>query len=67
MRVMIGMTIISIMIRVVVRKKKNGIMWEKFPNWGEEGLTQTHFLMSIYEVIFGMPKWLPTNLACHLS
>ena len=33
MRVMIGMTIISIMIRVVVRKK-NRIMWGKFPNWG---------------------------------
>ena len=56
MRVMIEMTIISIMIRVVVRKKKNGIMWGKFPNWGEGGLTQTPFLMSIYEVIFGMPK-----------
>ena len=37
MRVMIEMTIISIMIRVVVRKKKNGIMWGKFPNWGEGG------------------------------
>ena len=41
------------LIRVVVRKK-NGIMWEKFPNWG--GRTQTHFLMSIYQIIFGMPK-----------
>ena len=30
-------------------------MWGKFPNWGG-GLTQTHFLMSTYQVIFGMPK-----------
>ena len=38
------------------RSEKNGIMWEKFSNWGGGGLTQTHFLMSIYQVIFGMPK-----------
>ena len=31
-------------------KKKNGIMWEKFPNRGG-GLTQTHFLMSTYQVV----------------
>ena len=39
----------------------------KIPKLGVGVLTQTHFLMSIYQVIFGMPKWLPTNLACHLS
>ena len=42
-------------IRIVIREK-NGIMWEKFPNLGG-GPTQTHFLMSTYQVIFGMPKW----------
>ena len=47
--------LVIVKIRIVVREK-NGIMWEKFLNWGG-GLTQTHFLMSTYQVIFGMPKW----------
>ena len=28
----------------------------KIPKLGGGGLTQTHFLMSTYQVIFGMPK-----------
>ena len=54
-----------ILIRVVVRKKRDYV--GKIPKLGGRGLTHPHFLMSIYQVIFGMPKWLPTNLACHLS
>ena len=39
-------------IRDVIRKKRDyvGKMWDYV------GLTQTHFLMSTYQVIFGMPK-----------
>ena len=48
-------------------QKKTGLCGENSQTGGGGGLTQTHFLMSIYQVIFGMPKWLPTNLACHLS
>ena len=46
-------------------QKKTGLCG-KNSQTGGGGLTQTHFLMSIYQVIFGMPKWPPTNLACHL-
>ena len=55
---------IHLMNKERCKKKRDYV--GKIPNLGG-GLTQTHFLMSIYQVIFGMPKWLPTNLACHLS
>ena len=38
-------------------QRKHRIMWGKFLiGRGRGGLTQTHFLMSTYQVIFGMPK-----------
>ena len=52
------MTLMVLMMKMVVLwswSEKNGIIWEKFPNGGG-GLTQTHFSMSIYQIIFGMPK-----------
>ena len=45
----------KLQIRIVVREKK----WDyvgKIPKLRGGGLTQTHFLMSTYQVIFGMPK-----------
>ena len=41
-------------IRVVVRKK-TGLCGKNSQTGG--GLTQTHLLMSTYQVILGMPKW----------
>ena len=50
----------SILLSIKERgQKKNGIMWEKFPNLGGVGgwgSDPNHFLMSTYQVIFGMPK-----------
>ena len=43
-----------IAVRKVVRKK-TGLCGKNSQTGG--GLTQTHFLMSTYQVIFGMPKW----------
>ena len=42
-------------VRDVIRKKTG--LCGKNSQTGGVGLTQTHFLMSTYQVIFGMPKW----------